>query len=102
MPHTFNTSALVSKATKQALHGDSMLINTVDKSRSKEFTQKKYTSGQSITLEIEPQATITAGRVGVLQARKPKTVTATLGQYNGVFETTSIQKAYDQTAKPES
>jgi hypothetical protein len=99
MAHTFNTSSLVSMATKQALHSDSMLVNTVDKSYSKDFTQKKYTSGQTVTIEIEPQATITSGRVGVLQDRKPKTVTATLGQYNGVFETSSIQKAYDQNGE---
>jgi len=100
MPNnTYNVSNLVSMATKDALHSKSMLINTVDKSYSKDFTQKKYTPGQTITIEIEPQATITSGRVGVLQARKPKTVTATLGQYNGVFETTSISKAYDQNGE---
>lgn len=96
MPHTYNTSSLVSMATKQALHEDGMLSNTVGTGYSSDFTQNNYVSGQSITIEIEPQASITEGRVGVLQNRKPKTVTATLGQYNGVFETSSIQKAYDQ------
>jgi len=76
--NTYNVSNLVSMATKEALHSKSMLINTVDKSYSKDFTQKKYTPGQTVTIEIEPQASITSGRVGVLQVRKPKTVTATL------------------------
>jgi len=93
---TYNTSDLVSMAVKDSLYSDNMLINTVDKGYSSEFTQKSYVSGQTVTIEIAPQATFTSGRVGILQARKPKTVTATLGQYNGVFETSSIQKAYDQ------
>ncbi len=96
MAHTFNTSDLVSRGTKQALHAKAMLMNTTDHSYGADLRQRKYISGQSITIEIEPQATISTGRVGVLQDRKPKTVSATIGQYNGVFATTSIQKAFDQ------
>lgn len=95
MANTYNPSDLVSRTVKQALSGDSMLVNTVDTSYSKDFTQKKYISGQTVTIEIDAQASITSGRVGTLQSIKPTTVSATLGQYNGVFETLSIQKAYD-------
>ncbi len=99
MSNIFNVSSLVSKATEQALHADSMLVNTVDKSRSQDFTQKKYTPGQTITIEIEPQATITSGRVATLQDRLPKTVSATLGQYNGAWDVASINKEYDMDSE---
>jgi len=99
MSNTYNVSNLVSMAVKEALYAKSMLIPTVDKSYSKDFTQKKYTPGQTVTIEIESQASITAGRVGVLQSRKPTTTSVTLGQFNGVFETTSISKAYDQNGE---
>ncbi len=95
MAHTFLTSSLVSKQVKQSLHAKGNLINLAEKKWSADFTQKKYVSGQTVTVEIAPQATISSGRVGTLQDRKPRSVTATLGQYNGVFDITSIQKQYD-------
>lgn len=95
MSNQFNVSDLVSRGTKQALSGESMLIMTVDKSYKADFVQKKYISGQTITIDIEPQATITEGRVGVPQDYLPKSVSATLGQYNGVFNVNSINKQFD-------
>lgn len=95
MAHTFNVSSLVSKQLVQSLHAKGNLINSVNKSYSKDFTQKKYTPGQTVTIDIEPQYTISSGRVGVPQDLKHTSTSATLGQYNGIFELTSIQKGYD-------
>jgi hypothetical protein len=95
MAHSVNVSSLVSKQIVQSLHAKGTLINTVDKSYSKDFTQKKYTSGQTVTIDIAPQATITSGRVGVPQDMQHRSTSVTLGQYNGLYELTSIQKGYD-------
>jgi len=95
MAHTFNVSSLVSREVELALHAKGNLINTVDTRRAKDFTQNTYTPGQTVTIEVEPQATITSGRVAVLQDKKPTTLTVTLGQYNGAFDMTSISKRYD-------
>jgi hypothetical protein len=62
MAHNLNASSLVSKQLVQSLHAKGNLINTVNKSYSKDFTQKKYTPGQTVTIDIAPQATITSGR----------------------------------------
>lgn len=95
MAHTFNVSSLVSKQLVQSLHAKGNLINSVNKSYSKDFTQKKYTPGQTVTIDIEPQYTLSSGRVGVPQDLKHTSTSVTLGQYNGIFELTSIQKGYD-------
>ena len=95
MAHSFNTSDLVARGTKQALHAKGMLLNTCDHSYGKHLKQETYTSGQTITVDIDPQATITTGRVGILQDRKHTSLSGTIVQYNGVFATTSIQKAFD-------
>lgn len=95
MAHSVNVSSLVSKQMVQSLHAKGNLINTVNKSYSKDFTQKKYTPGQTVTIDIAPQATITSGRVGVPQDMQHRSTSVTLGQYNGIFEITSIQKGYD-------
>jgi hypothetical protein len=99
MAHTFNVSSLVSKQFVQSLHAKGNLINIADKSRSQDFTQKKYTPGQTVTIEVLPQASITSGRVASLQDQKPKTLTVTLAQYNGAFDMTSIQKEYDTNSE---
>src|SRR5574341_1580231 len=95
MAHSVNVSSLVSKQIVQSLHAKGNLINTVNKAYSKDFTQKQYTPGQTVTIDIAPQATITSGRVGVPQDMQHRSTSVTLGQYNGIFELTSIQKGYD-------
>lgn len=95
MAHTFNVSSLVSKQIVQSLHAKGNLINTVNKGYSKDFTQKKYVSGQTVTIDIDPQYTITSGRVATVQDLKHRNTSVTLSQYNGAFELTSIQKGYD-------
>ncbi len=95
MAHNLNVSSLVSKQLVQSLHAKGNFINTVNKSYSKDFTQKKYTPGQTVTIDIAPQATITSGRIGVPQDMKHRSTSVTLSQYNGIFELTSIQKGYD-------
>jgi len=67
----------------------------VNKAYSKDFTQKQYTPGQTVTIDIAPQMTISSGRVASLQDAKHRSVSATLAQYNGAYEITSIQKGYD-------
>jgi len=95
MAHSLNVSSLVSKQLVQSVHAKGNFINTVNKSYSKDFTQKQYVPGQTVTINIAPQATITSGRVGVPQDMQYRSTSATLGQYNGIFELTSIQKGYD-------
>jgi len=95
MSNTFNPSSLVSKQMVQSLHARGMLINTVNKAYSKDFTQKKYVPGQTVTIDIEHQPTITSGRVANVQDVTNRTTSVTLGQYNGAFELTSIEKGYD-------
>lgn len=95
MAHTFNVSSLVSKQIVQSLHAKGNLINTVNKAYSKDFTQKKYVSGQTVTIDIDPQFSISSGRVATVQDLKHTSTSVTLGQYNGAFELTSIQKGYD-------
>lgn len=95
MSNTFNPSALVSKQMVQSLHHRGMLSNTVNTAYSKDFTQKKYVSGQTVTIDIQHQPTITEGRVANIQDIVNRTTSVTLGQFNGAYKLTSIEAGYD-------
>ena len=95
MANSFNVSSLVSKQMVQSLHARGKLINSVNTSYSKDFTQKKYTPGQTVTIDIEHQPTITSGRTASVQDIENITTSVTLGQFNGAYELTSMEKGYD-------
>lgn len=95
MSNTFNPSDLVSTQMVQSLHAKGNLINTVNTDYSADFTQKGYVPGQTVTIDIEHQPTITSGRVASVQDVVNRTTSVTLGQFNGAFELTSIESRYD-------
>lgn len=94
MSNTFNVSTLVSKQLVQSLHARGKLINSVNKAYSRDFTQKKYTSGETVTINIAHQPNVVSGRVANVQDVVDRTTTVTLGQYNSAESFTSIEKGY--------
>ena len=94
MANTFNVSSLVSKQLVQSLHAKGKLINTVNKSYSKDFTQKKYTPGTTVSMDIMHQPSITSGRVANVQDVENITSSVTIGQFNSAESFTSIEKGY--------
>ena len=95
MANQFNPSSLVSKTMVQSLHAKGNLINTVNTSYSKDFTQKKYVPGQTVEIDIMHQPTITKGRVATVQDIENRKTSVTIEQYNGAEELTSIEANYD-------
>ena len=94
MANNFNVSSLVSKQIVQSLHARGKLINTVDKSKAADFTQKKYTPGTTVTIDIEHQPSVTSGRVANVQDVVNRTSSVTISQYNAAESFTSIEKGY--------
>lgn len=94
MSNSFNLSSLVSKQLVQSLHAKGKLINTVNKSYSKDFTQKKYTPGTTLTMDIQHQPTVTAGRVANVQDVENITTSVTINQWNAAESFTTIEKGY--------
>jgi len=94
MANTFNVSTLVSKQLVQSLHAKSNLVPTVNKAYSKDFTQKKYTPGTTVTINIEHQPTVTSGRVANVQDVQDRTTSVTIAQYNAAESFTSIERGY--------
>jgi hypothetical protein len=94
MANTFNVSSLVSKQIVQSLHARGKLCNTVNKSYSKDFTQKKYTPGTTISMDIAHQPSVTSGRVANVQDVVNRTSSVTINQWNSAESFTSIEKGY--------
>jgi len=94
MSNAFNVSSLVSKQIVQSLHARGKLINTVDKSKAADFTQKKYTPGTTVTIDIEHQPNVVSGRVANVQDVVNRTSSVTIGQYNSAESFTSIERGY--------
>ncbi len=94
MSNTLNVSTLVSKQLVQSLHAYGMLINTCNTAYAKDFTQKTYTPGTSVTIDIEHQPSVTSGRVANVQDVVNRTTSVSLTQYNAAESFTSIEKGY--------
>ncbi len=95
MSNSFNTSTLVSKQMVQSLHARGRLINTLNNSYSKDFTQKKYTPGTTISADIMHQPNVVTGRVANVQDVVNRTNSVTIVQYNSAEKFSSIEKGYD-------
>ena len=99
MANSLNTSSLVSKRMVQMLDAKGMIPGTVNTSYSKDFTQKNYAPGDTISIDIEYQPTVTQSRVATVQDVTNRTVSATILQYNAAQKWSSIVKAYDMTTE---
>jgi len=94
MANSFNVSSLVSKQLVQSLNAKGKLIHTVNQSYSKDFTQKKYTPGTTVSMDIMHQPTVTSGRVANLQDVENRKTSVTINQWNSAESFTSIEKGY--------
>ena len=94
MANSFNVSSLVSKQLVQSLNAQGKLIHTVNQSYSKDFTQKKYTPGTTVSMDIMHQPTVTSGRVANVQDVENRTTSVTIAQWNSAESFTSIEKGY--------
>jgi len=94
MANAFNVSSLVSKQLVQSLNAKGKLIHTVNQSYSKDFTQKKYTPGTTVSMDIQHQPSVTQGRVANVQDVENRTSSVTIGQWNSAESFTSIEKGY--------
>lgn len=99
MANSLNTSSLVSKRMVQVLHAKSMISGTVNNSYSKDFTQRNYAPGDTISIDIVHQPSVTQNRVATVQDVKNRTVSATILQYNAAEKWSSIVKRYDMTSE---
>ena len=99
MANSLNTSSLVSKRMVQMLDAKAMIPGTVNTSYSSDFTQKNYAPGDTISIDITYQPTVTQSRVADVQDVTNRTVSATILQYNAAEKWSSIVKAYDMTSE---
>ncbi|MCP3683928.1 MAG: hypothetical protein GY861_14690 [bacterium] len=94
MANAFIVSDLATKQIVQSLHATGKLINTVDKSKSKDFQQTTYTPGLTVRIPIEHQPSVTSGRVANVQTVTNLETDVTIAQYNSAEDFTSIEKSY--------
>lgn len=95
MSNSFSISDLATKQIIQSLHAKGNLVNTVDKSRSRDFLQTKYTPGLTVRIPIEHQPTMTKSRIATVQDVETLESSVTIEQYNNAEDFTSIERRYN-------
>ncbi|MDQ3003179.1 MAG: hypothetical protein M3Y08_18200 [Fibrobacterota bacterium] len=94
MANAFNVSSLIAKEVVATLSSEGNMINTVDKTRAKDLEGRSYRGGTTVTVDIEPQFSVTSGRVATVQDATHSSVAISVNQFNAAIQWTSMEKSF--------
>jgi len=90
----YNLSSLVGQGVVASLTADSVLLPACSTDYNKDFIQRKYTPGLSLTINKGPQFSVTSGQIAAVQAVEFDSTSVTVVQYNEAISLGSLEQEY--------